>query len=566
VVSFGPQLQWLRYHHLFADALQQQLADETEPGEIAALHHRAAEWLGENGHEEQALGHAIACQRWDVATALMHRICAPLTVSDRMVSMRYWLDLLPKDMVMGDPELRYLLLWSLAISADFAVNAEQLALIDSDSPDPTYQARTHSIRMQTSYALGDVDGIRHNALQVIEQTTPDMVPARINARISEATSRYLVGEFEEADDAFAEARRLIALEPEPWLEHRGELRYVDALCLQGRLDDAETLLGQIATTMLLSPQVADTQVGWFKASIHLERNELDLADVALAKAFDNAEATRADRWMPPILITRAMVDWARGNTGAAHTNAELARRTAKALGNPNFAQRAEALQAMMWIATGQHILAERWLATAALNLTWVREFNQPYPALAAVRLLVARGELEQALARLDEIITATRNYRRTGDLVRLHALKAGLLVRCNKVDHGARELATAIDLGAQGGFVRSFLDEGTAIAGLFNHPYIREHTHPHYAQSIKRAFDSKSVGLSHAHQSQVEALSLRELDVLRLVATGQSNRSIATSLFISEPTVKKHLSNIMSKLDVLNRTQAVSFAREMGLI
>lgn len=63
----------------------------------------------------------------------------------------------------------------------------------------------------------------------------------------------------------------------------------------------------------------------------------------------------------------------------------------------------------------------------------------------------------------------------------------------------------------------------------------------------------------------VEPLSDRELDVLRLVAQGASNKEIAGALFIAEGTVKNHLTNIFSKLDVRDRTQAALRARELGL-
>ena len=63
-----------------------------------------------------------------------------------------------------------------------------------------------------------------------------------------------------------------------------------------------------------------------------------------------------------------------------------------------------------------------------------------------------------------------------------------------------------------------------------------------------------------------DALSEREVEVLRLVAAGLSNRDIGQHLFISEKTVKTHLSNIMGKLGVGNRTQAVDQARYLGLV
>lgn len=55
-------------------------------------------------------------------------------------------------------------------------------------------------------------------------------------------------------------------------------------------------------------------------------------------------------------------------------------------------------------------------------------------------------------------------------------------------------------------------------------------------------------------------LTRREKDVLMEIASGKSNKEIAASLFISEKTVKTHVSNLLAKLDVADRTQAALFA------
>ena len=61
-------------------------------------------------------------------------------------------------------------------------------------------------------------------------------------------------------------------------------------------------------------------------------------------------------------------------------------------------------------------------------------------------------------------------------------------------------------------------------------------------------------------------LSARELEVLRLIARGATNREIAEQLVISEGTVKNHISNILSRLGPRDRTQAAIYAREAGLL
>jgi DNA-binding NarL/FixJ family response regulator len=64
----------------------------------------------------------------------------------------------------------------------------------------------------------------------------------------------------------------------------------------------------------------------------------------------------------------------------------------------------------------------------------------------------------------------------------------------------------------------------------------------------------------------VEALSERELEVLRLLAAGKPNREIADELYVAVDTVKKHVTHIFEKLGAANRTQATARARELGLL
>ncbi|RSD07956.1 response regulator [Amycolatopsis eburnea] len=67
-------------------------------------------------------------------------------------------------------------------------------------------------------------------------------------------------------------------------------------------------------------------------------------------------------------------------------------------------------------------------------------------------------------------------------------------------------------------------------------------------------------------QPLVVPLSERELEVLRLLADGRSNREIATALFLAEGTVKNHVTNLLGKLGARDRTQAALRARDLGLL
>lgn len=66
--------------------------------------------------------------------------------------------------------------------------------------------------------------------------------------------------------------------------------------------------------------------------------------------------------------------------------------------------------------------------------------------------------------------------------------------------------------------------------------------------------------------SVIEPLSERELEILRLIGQGASNREIAGALFLAEGTVKNHVTNILGKLGARDRTQAAIKAKDLGLM
>ena len=78
--------------------------------------------------------------------------------------------------------------------------------------------------------------------------------------------------------------------------------------------------------------------------------------------------------------------------------------------------------------------------------------------------------------------------------------------------------------------------------------------------------NSKPVDYSFSVEGEIEPLTQREKEVLKMVSQGDSNSSIADKLFVREVTVKTHLNSIFKKLKVSNRTQAVLLAMQMKII
>jgi len=134
----------------------------------------------------------------------------------------------------------------------------------------------------------------------------------------------------------------------------------------------------------------------------------------------------------------------------------------------------------------------------------------------------------------------------------VEALKAGAIGYMLK-DLPAADLAESVRMAARGIYQ---LDPAAAskVIGA-----IRK-------SGMQASEEEKTAEPQSAAASYVEDLTDRELEVLQLVAQGMTNREIAERLFISEGTVKNHVSNILGRLGLRDRTQAAVYAHEHGLI
>jgi LuxR family maltose regulon positive regulatory protein len=122
------------------------------------------------------------------------------------------------------------------------------------------------------------------------------------------------------------------------------------------------------------------------------------------------------------------------------------------------------------------------------------------------------------------------------------------------------------------GYLRLFLDEGEELADLLRRllPHLREKSLSAYAQRILHAFAGERISPDQqptlAAHLLLEPLSQQEQKVLRLLAAGNSNPSIARELMVSVNTVRTQVQSIYRKLNVNNRVEASAVARQLELL
>ena len=126
--------------------------------------------------------------------------------------------------------------------------------------------------------------------------------------------------------------------------------------------------------------------------------------------------------------------------------------------------------------------------------------------------------------------------------------------------HEDEHIMPAIRAGALSYLLKD-ISPGELLAAIRKAAQGETTIHPHVAAKMMQALHG-----SDKNENPVGDLSKREIEVLRLIAAGLSNASIAESLFISEKTVKSHVGNILSKLHLADRTQAAVYAWRSGLV
>jgi LuxR family transcriptional regulator, maltose regulon positive regulatory protein len=205
------------------------------------------------------------------------------------------------------------------------------------------------------------------------------------------------------------------------------------------------------------------------------------------------------------------------------------------------------------------------------------------------RVLLAQNRLPEADLLLARLESEARRCEIGSALVEIRALQALSSYAQHKLDPALAALHEAIALSEPQGSLRSIGDTAAlvpgglaALSGALRQRLAGE-TPPNgallvylerlaallpapLASNAGPALRAPTAGAHLAPSALVEPLSAREMEVLHLLAEGLTNLQIAARLVISAGTVKAHTANIFRKLDVANRTQAVTRAREMGVL
>ena len=589
---------WYRYHHLFAELLLQRL-DRTHPKLRLELHRRAATWWNDNGFIDQAIEHALICGDPGWAASMLEARVEELWHRGEGMTIWSWMKRLPTEAVNAKPMLcimggyflhgagekeeaeQFFDLAEKLIAAgnrEIGNNAMQSDKESSIHP-PALAGKLAAVRALMHSFWGDVQ----ETMRYADQAADILPKGELIWHNYVAIAIAEIGSFL-CDTAAAEKASKNAIEASKSAgnDYSALIAYhklVVTLLEQGRLIEAlEICQEQLRTTEERGLSMVPIAGSWF-LSLGEILNQTDNGEDALANATKGMTLDQRSNYLPVrrcwsyFAFMRVLLS--QSNFAEIEEKIQKMRALAAESSAPDWvASQAEMWQARVWLERDRLDLAVQWMERSNLQITGMPDeldlFHfQEY--VVAARVLIGDGRLEDAremLARLHELAQTNGLVARNIEVLSLSALA---LQEEGDMEQAIDTIGRALSPGEQGGFVRIFVDEGPRMARLLYEAAARG-VSPSYVRKLLTAFppqESEEAERPHivaANDKLFEAFTDRELDVLRLISEGLTNKEIGSKLFISEHTVKTHARNIYAKLETHTRTQAVSKARGLGLL
>lgn len=596
VIGLDQEGTWFRYHHLFRDFLLTWLS-RTQPEQAEALHRSACTWLAGQGYLREAAYHAFRSGSWAFAADFVEQHSFTQIIQSDIASIYEWCAAFPESVMRVRPKLCVFQGLALAyrfqgknrarVEARLQQAAEMLPqLADPEqvfeigelaavvqtflamTPDPHVDARMQLKLAEarlSAYPSGDpgrFSWLLINAYAHLALYQPDLAEAELIEAFPLARQSGLF--FGMVEVTFHRARLAHSL---------GRLAESLEICRMGREELAEVIPPAAAGL----PAVGCLDVA--EGCIWLEMDRLREAEPSLRRGLE----LMGWGMHPSYLMTAYLALF----------------RLYQIKGQPVDAKACLDQLAGLWpdislILKGFQVDAS-WRAhhgSAEVKRaveTWLQEFSAavggdlplagsgPVGAAEAyyqagliwMRLQAAVGRASSAQPYLDQQLQAARTQGMAGRVIELELIEAQVLVQAENAKQALEVAARAVSSGLAAGYMRVF-DQGPILDDLLIAAYRRGMLPPGCEQTmpVLRMYAARQPEThpAAAGEEWVEALSQRELEVLRMVATGATNQEIAEHFVITVGTVKSHLNHILGKLGVGNRTEAAAVARKLGLL
>lgn len=593
LIDLDDSRTWFRFHSLFRDFLRRELALEVDPLTIPPLHAAASRWFREHELFSEALFHAIQGEEWTEAASMITASAAHMFATRGLDVVWDWLQSYPRDVLLSDPDLSSIAAYALVRQGRFAESTPYL-----EAAERAWQDAQHT------FGLATIEGARGARARFRDDA--DALVAHAVAGIRLATGEQAPGP---DGTFFAVQPRLLKYEGTWLAQVPHQIPYMHlalGLLYQGRIAEGERLaqrirdvyisdgyihtltaanllvaLAHLASGRLLEAESVARPIAALDpgdlpveratgvvtlAEILYEWNRLDEAILLLEDGVHMHTLAQSSLLDSDLHIQLARTRWAKGDAAGTHAALTEVVASASALQNHFLLHQAEALRASIAIATGDLDFTRNWAIARGLFSESAHENATMDEAMTLARLHIAVGDADQAIQLLEGLRAAAERDARLHDLIHVLVLESLAYLDQFELDQAVDVLGQALARSETGRYIRVYIDEGGPMLRLLRIAHRRGTNVPYIEELLAAAGETPGALTRVTHVELVEPITPREVDVLRLIALGLTNKEIGEELYVSVATVKRHITNLNGKLGVSSRTEAVQKARRLKLL
>lgn len=576
-----------KYHSLFADFLRGELA-RTNASALPGLHKLAADAYQALGRPVKAIDHLIIGGHLKEAITLLDEHALALLNQGRFRLLARWFDSLPTKALGGAPMLQVVHAWSISYTRGPRAAQSLLESAQSAAADGDPEIRTHLAALQVTL-LNQLDrweeayAVGSEALHKMDCPTYFPDAALVNVVASSAT---VLGLFSEAKRMIERSRQSQAQSNSSFQRMYGESIEGIVDMLGGRFRQAQArfrLALQASQPVKVGAPHGNAWAGLLYAASIYERGDIQQARQLLQVYVPLCQ----EAWLSDHTIVGhqllARIAFHNGDVEHAFeliSNLEslgYERRLSRFLG----AARLE--RAHILLRQGHAKEAAEEIDRAAGLPVWQEIASRSHLAhdcddveIGRLRWQIIFGDAQGSMIQLNEL--ARRAHAQGQGRRRLKIAVLSAMAELSAGDVGAavtRAHALLREMFREGA-ARLLIDEGALAAILVEKVQASVHAaddvlYSEYLHSIRLGFSQfdrhhEIITLDNEISPLLEPLTPKEIQLLKLVSEGYSNRALAEKLFVSLSTVCTHLRNINTKLGTHNRTQAVATSRRHGII
>lgn len=574
--------QHYSYHSLFSTFLMHQLHSQL-PAVEREVHQTALAWYRQQGLHEEGLFHADALQDVDTMADILDAWSTELIIAAHLETVEYWYDRLPNAQISERPALTVKVAWALIFLRRFEKLTSILNILDHQCDEGLWPDLTSVTIIRSVVGLMNDDVAECERLIksiTVEQLRPEEFRAFELSAVANMQALMCLyrSQFDDAREllaiSHAYSTNVSAIFSDSYSCGVNGFR----LMAQGFANEAFFELEEKASNkrFYLAGAFAASALISCHAWALYERNELEQAKMELESSIEGIIDSCLLDWMAMAFVTLSRVYWLAGQSKQQDALLSRAESIGFSRGWKRMTKVAYSERVRCGLASGHLNLAKTYNSRLKSidDERWPSNYVGFYDDTDSTDIidlrLALRGKNKAAYPSLQMQIQSARDNARSRRLLTLLVIKSLFEKQRDDLTSAYNDLTEALSLAAPEGYIRCFLDEGNEVhsllLGFYNQVSAQRHNKLIDLTFLERVISGfgfiDEVIKAQKPKSTIfhEPLTNRETQILDLVSVGMQNKEIATTVFLSENTVKFHLKNIFSKLGVSNRTQAISVA------